>query len=101
MFLFSRIQSAWGNSVIFCSFCLNDWLSINHWRYQPLRKVSLSANMQCADASNCYLKCQPEIDWLVKQSNVQHLLWISVLNLESWSRGLQTMSPLKLNILIP
>jgi hypothetical protein len=30
------------------------------------------------DVSSCYVKCQPEIYWLVQQSKVQHLLLILV-----------------------
>jgi hypothetical protein len=26
------------------------------------------------DVIHCHVKCQPEIDWLVKQSTVQHIM---------------------------
>jgi hypothetical protein len=45
------------------------------------------------DVIHCYVKCQPEIDWLVKQSKVQNLLLILVGNL-AWQRQcLQTLHP--------
>jgi hypothetical protein len=35
------------------------------------------------DVIHCYVKCQPEIDWLLKQSKMQHLLFILVGKLAS------------------
>jgi hypothetical protein len=38
-----------------------------------LIKERFNPKLHC-DVIHCYVKCQPEIDWLVKQSKVQHLL---------------------------